>query len=256
MNERSTEAGFTRLTEVIAQLREHCPWMGALTHESLVEYLIEETYELVEAIEQDHSAAEVAGELGDVLLQVVLHARLAEESGRFDIEDVVAGLTEKMVRRNPHVFTPDGGLRESFPATVDEIVERWHHVKRQEKPERTSVFDGIPAGLPALALAAKSVKRAGPAALPVWPPQDRPELAQDGSELDGSELAQDRPDHFQHRDRAGQPGSPLPAGEDELGDVLFEIVQHATANGLDPERALRSAVIRFQQRQRQTDRPQ
>lgn len=236
MNDGFGWAGFARLTEVIGQLREHCPWMGALTHDSLVEYLIEESYELVEAIEQDHSTEELAGELGDVLLQVVLHARLAEESGRFDIEDVVAGLTEKMVRRNPHVFTPDGRLRDTFPATVDEIVERWHEVKRQEKPERTSVFDGIPAGLPALALAAKSVKRAGHSALPASAPQGRPEQVQDP------------PGHAQDRDAAGQSGLPLPSGEDELGDVLFDVVQHATANGMDPERALRSAVIRFQER--------
>lgn len=230
----SVETSFLRLTEVIAQLREHCPWMGALTHESLVEYLIEESYELVEAIEHDHSTEEIAGELGDVLLQVVLHARLAEESGRFDIDDVVASATEKMVRRNPHVFTDDGGLRETFPATVGEIVERWHHVKSKEKPERTSVFDGIPAGLPALALASKTVKRAGSG---------------------DSGTPGNREDHQQpDRGSTARPGTrngdaaPVPSSEEELGDYLLEIVHQATKDGLDSERALRSAVARFQQR--------
>lgn len=119
--------------------------MGALTHESLVQYLIEESYELVEAIEDAHPAAELQGELGDVLLQVVLHARLAEEAGDFGFPEVARGLTEKMVRRNPHVFRADGSLQDSFPATVAEIVDSWHRVKAEEKPARGR-FEGIPAG--------------------------------------------------------------------------------------------------------------
>ncbi|WP_460463656.1 MazG nucleotide pyrophosphohydrolase domain-containing protein [Arthrobacter pigmenti] len=207
--------------------------MGSLTHESLVEYLIEESYELVEAIEHEHSDGELAGELGDVLLQVVLHARLAEESGRFDIADVVASLTGKMIRRNPHVFTPDGGLRQTFPATVDEIVERWHHVKRQEKPERTSVFDGIPAGLPALALAAKTIRRA----------------ASGKSVADPGGQGNSQPNH-------GGTAGPRPlssdpptfSNEQELGDYLLQLVRRSTDDGMDPERALRTAVVRFQGR--------
>lgn len=206
-----TEATFARLLEVIAELRQHCPWMGELTHESLVEYLIEEAYELVDAVEGDHPAEEVKGELGDVLLQVVLHARLAEESGRFAMGDVVEALTAKMVRRNPHVFQPDGTLQESFPASVDEIIQRWHAVKKQEKPERSSPFDGIPHHLPALAFATKTLKRADQAGL------ERPE----------------------------QPGQ-QPRTEAELGDFLLDVVGQAAANGMDAERALRAAVVRFQ----------
>lgn len=230
-------AGFARLVEVIAQLREHCPWMGSLTHESLVEYLIEESYELVEAIEHDHSDGELAGELGDVLLQVVLHARLAEESGRFDIEDVVASLTGKMIRRNPHVFTADGGLRQTFPATVGEIVERWHHVKRQEKPERTSVFDGIPAGLPALALAAKSITRAASGKSVAEPGgQGNPQQPDHGGTAGPRPLSSDTPTF---------------SNEQELGDYLLQLVRRSTEGGMDPERALRTAVVRFQGRMEQ-----
>ncbi|WP_081744649.1 MazG nucleotide pyrophosphohydrolase domain-containing protein [Arthrobacter sp. H14] len=189
--------------------------MGELTHESLVEYLIEETYELVDAVEGGHPAEELQGELGDVLLQVVLHARLAEESGSFAMRDVVEALTAKMVRRNPHVFQPDGTLQESFPATVDEIIERWHAVKKQEKPERTSPFDGVPHHLPALVFAAKTLKRADRAGLePTKPWAERP----------------------------GQ----QPRTEAELGDFLLDVVGQAAANGLDAERALRAAVVRFQ----------
>ena len=129
--------------------------MGALTHASLVEYLLEEAYEVAETVEAgargDSTAdAELQGELGDVLLQVVLHARLAEERGAFTFDDVARGLAAKMIRRNPHVFRPDGSLQDSFPATVDEIVQNWDAVKRTEMPERTSPFEGIPQALPAL----------------------------------------------------------------------------------------------------------
>ena len=151
----------------IAALREHCPWMGALTHESLVEYLLEEAYEVAETIEACGGDAELQAELGDVLLQVVLHARLAEERGAFDLDDVARGLTAKMIRRNPHVFRPDGSLQDSFPATVQEIVATWDAVKMAEKPDRRApAFDGVPAALPALARAQKLLDRAERAGLP------------------------------------------------------------------------------------------
>ena len=154
------------LQENIAALREHCPWMGALTHESLVEYLLEEAYEVAETIETAGGDADLKSELGDVLLQVVLHARLAEERGAFDLGDVARGLTAKMIRRNPHVFRPDGSLQDSFPATVEEIVLTWDAVKKTEKPERGHVFEGVPAALPALARAQKLLDRAERAGLP------------------------------------------------------------------------------------------
>jgi uncharacterized protein YabN with tetrapyrrole methylase and pyrophosphatase domain len=201
------------LVGIIAALREHCPWMGALTHESLVEYLLEEAYEVAETIETAGGDAELQSELGDVLLQVVLHARLAEERGAFDLDDVAAGLTAKMIRRNPHVFRPDGSLQDSFPATVEEIVLKWDVVKKAEKPERGHVFDGVPAALPALARAQKL--------------------------LDRAERANPTP-------AAGQTAAHVPATEEELGDTLFGIVAGARAAGLDAERALRGALRRFQ----------
>ena len=203
--------------------------MGALTHASLVEYLLEEAFEVAETIEtaapgEEPGAAgtgtgiddaELQGELGDVLLQVVLHARLAEERGAFTFDDVARGLSAKMVRRNPHVFRQDGSLQDSFPATVDEIVRKWDAVKRAERPERQDPFDGIPEALPALARAQKSIDRAARAGFP----------------------------------QAQPPGEAVPfTTEDELGDLLLAVVHSARASGFDAERALRGAVRRYQQR--------
>lgn len=217
---------FARLVRIIGQLRLHCPWMGALTHESLVEYLLEESYELIDAIETGHveaaDAAELKGELGDVLLQVVLHAQLQEERGNFAMADVVDGLAEKMIRRNPHVFRPDGSLQESFPATVEEIVRTWHDIKKAERPQRASPFDGIPEQLPALALAAKTLGRARRA----------------GVEHGAGRQPDARQQDAEHR---------IPQTEDDLGDFLFAVVGRAAEQGLDPERALRTAVRRFRQ---------
>jgi uncharacterized protein YabN with tetrapyrrole methylase and pyrophosphatase domain len=210
------------LVGVIAALREHCPWMGALTHESLVEYLLEEAHEVAETIEAGGGDPELQAELGDVLLQVVLHARLAEERNAFDLDDVARGLTAKMIRRNPHVFRPDGSLQDSFPATVEEIVLKWDAVKRAEKllhtpaPRPGSALEGVPAALPALARAQKLLDRAERAGLAAGP---------------GS---------------AAAVAVEVPATEQELGELLFGIAAAARRNGLDAERALRHAARRFQ----------
>jgi MazG family protein len=228
-----------RLVTVIAELREHCPWMGALTHASLVEYLLEEAYEVAETIEsgvpgnQDDDA-ELRGELGDVLLQVVLHARLAEERGSFTFDDVACGLTAKMVRRNPHVFHPDGTLQDSFPATMDEIIRKWDAVKSLERPERRGPFEGIPDALPALAKAQKFLDRAE-RAQPVVEPvetQDQPVVepveTQDQPVVEPVETKS--PEAFET--------------EEDLGDMLLAVVGSARAQGFDAERALRGAIRR------------
>jgi XTP/dITP diphosphohydrolase len=150
---------------------------------------------------------------------VVLHARLAEERGAFGFDDVARGLREKMVRRNPHVFRPDGSLQDSFPATVQEIEQNWDAVKKSERPERGSAFDGVPEALPALARARKLLDRAERAGLPTPA----------GSAVEGADGAE------------GAAGS-----EERLGEVLFGIVAAARRQGLDPERALRSANRRFE----------
>ena len=205
------------LVGVIAALREHCPWMGALTHESLVEYLLEEAFEVAETIETGADEAELRGELGDVLLQVVLHARLAEERGSFGFDDVVRGLTAKMIRRNPHVFRPDGSLQDTFPASVEDIVRKWDSIKRSEKPERGDPFEGIPQDLPALARARKSLDRAGRAGL--LPDQPAGPVVELVETIDS---------------------------EQQLGELLLAVVAAAGSRGFDAERALRGAVRQYQ----------
>jgi XTP/dITP diphosphohydrolase len=212
----------------VAQLREHCLWTAALTHESLVEYLVEEAHELAEAIETGHTGpadvAELKGELADVLYQVVLHARLQEERGHFDFDAVAAELTAKLIRRNGHVFRPDGSLQEEFPETIAEIVAGYDAVKAAEKPERTTPFDGLPHSLPALALAAKSLDRAARAGSGSAAGPERGSAA-GGTGADGAARA-----------------------ERGVGEELFAVVRRAVEAGVDPEQALRGAVRRFQQR--------
>jgi XTP/dITP diphosphohydrolase len=229
-------AAVDRLVEVVRLLRKHCLWTAALTHAALVEYLVEESYELVEAIEDAHPEEELKGELADVLLQVVLHSEIARERGAFDFDSVAEALTAKMVRRNRHVFTADGGLQESFPATVEEIIASWDAAKAEEKAERAATaerddvlppesaagdgVEGLPRHLPALALADKALGRA-----------ERRRALNGGT----------------HGPISSSQGaiSARFGDEDELGELLLEIVRLARAKSLDPERALRTAVRRM-----------
>ncbi|GAA1762745.1 nucleoside triphosphate pyrophosphohydrolase [Pseudarthrobacter sulfonivorans] len=218
-----------RLVTVIAELREHCPWMGALTHASLVEYLLEEAYEVAETIETGADDAELRGELGDVLLQVVLHARLAEERGSFTFDDVARGLSAKMVRRNPHVFRPDGTLQDSFPATMDEIVRKWDAVKSSERPERSGPSEGIPDALPALAKAQKFLDRAERSPTAPYPRKLGQGTLRSWAQARSLE-ALETADAFET--------------EEDLGELLFAVVGSARAQGFDAERALRGAIRR------------
>lgn len=204
-----------RLVEVVDLLRRHCAWTAALDHASLLAYLVEETYELYEVLDavasEDRPSPglldDLRSELGDVLYQVVLHAQLRAEKGGLSLGDVAEGLTAKLVRRNSHVFAPDGTLRDAFPVSSSEIVATWQQVKHGEHPERTSVFDGIPPHLPALALAAKTITRAGEP---------------------GRSHGVEQPD------------------DDAFGRELLEVTRRAVAAGVDPERALRRAVLTYQ----------
>ncbi|GAB3963308.1 nucleoside triphosphate pyrophosphohydrolase [Plantactinospora veratri] len=182
------------------------PWKRAQTHASLAQYLLEECYEAYDAIAANDLVA-LREELGDVLLQVVLHARLAEnlpEAERWSIDDVAGGLVAKMVRRNPHVFagTEVGG--------IDEIIENWERIKRAEKP-RASVLDGVALSQPALALAAKVLHRVARAGLDL-PPAEPPAGADETV---------------------------------RLGATLLETVARARTAGLDAEAALRQATLAY-----------
>jgi XTP/dITP diphosphohydrolase len=196
-----------------------CEWNKAQTHESLVTYLVEETAELVEAIE-DGSSDDRREELGDVLYQVVLHAAIAARApdGAFDLADVVHDVREKTVRRHPHVF---GGESAS---DVDDIVRLWSAAKAVEKASRESAYDGVPLGLPALARAQKLEARRIAAGT-------SREVVADADDPSGS--------------HEGEGGGDLGDGEDvELrwGRDLLDAVDRAGRAGVDAERALRRAV--------------
>ncbi|HEX4816400.1 MAG TPA: MazG family protein, partial [Nonomuraea sp.] len=146
------------LVAVMDRLRTECPWDRKQTHESLVPYLLEEAYEVLETIEQGDYAA-LREELGDLLLQVVFHARVADD---FDVDDVAAGIVEKLVRRHPHVF---GSVRAE---SADEVNVNWEAIKAAERAAkgRESALDGVPMGQPALSLAAQLLRRAEGAGAP------------------------------------------------------------------------------------------
>ncbi len=148
-----SESALLELVEVMARLRRECAWKAGQTHTSLARYLLEETYETLEAIEagdDDH----LREELGDLLLQILFHAVIAEEQGRFDIDDVAADLVVKLRRRNPHVFAP-GSSDAADPVAIN---EQWERIKAEEK-QRSGLMDGVPEELPALLRAVKALDR-------------------------------------------------------------------------------------------------
>jgi XTP/dITP diphosphohydrolase len=208
-----------QLIAVLEQLRAPggCAWDAEQTHESLVRYLVEETYELIDAIESGNRD-ELIEELGDVLYQVIFHSDIAAHTPgeEFTLEDVAAHMTAKMVGRHPHVY---GELAASdTTATTTDINVRWDELKKIEKPSRTSVLDGVPQGMPALALADKLLGKAGKLGMPA---PKIPDVPANGAE-----------------------------SEELLGEQLLAIVASARGKGLDPERALRSALRTLQDEMR------
>jgi XTP/dITP diphosphohydrolase len=195
-----------------------CPWDAEQTHESLAPYLVEETYEALEAIETGSYEA-LRDELGDVLLQVAFHARVAQErDGGWTIDDVAAGIVEKLIRRHPHVF---GDVSVSG---ADEVVHNWDVIKAAERSDDAGVLHGVPLGQPATSLAAKLQKRATKAGLP-------PSLL---PYADDALAAIERSDPHE-RDRA-------------VGDLLFAVVALARSLDVDPEAALRGVAREFRAR--------
>lgn len=198
-------AELQRFAELVRTLRRECPWDRQQTHRSLTRHLLEETYEVLEAIEaldpdEQHGYEHLEEELGDLLFQVVFHATLAAEAGQFTLADVARGVHDKLVARHPHVFA---GLAVDG---ADQVVQNWEQIKKAEKG-RASVMDGIPGELPSLLYALKVQKKA--ASLGVF--------------ADG----------------------PAPDGEDALAEALWALVAGARALDLDPEAALRARAARF-----------
>lgn len=226
MNQDSNK--FEQLVTIMRKLRGPggCPWDAEQTHESLTRYLLEETYEVIEAIDAK-SPEHIQEELGDLLLQPVFHAVIAEEAGQFSIDDVINGICEKLIRRHPHVFA-DMNINDSSAQ-----VENWERIKKQEKgDENLSAISGVPPGLPALMMAHKITEKASRVGFD-WNHSDQV-FSKVLEELHEFEEAWAEG----HRDQM----------EDELGDLLFAIVNLGRFLALNPEEALRKTIRRFQKR--------
>jgi XTP/dITP diphosphohydrolase len=217
------------LVSIMDRLRVSCPWDARQTHESLVPYLLEEAYEAVETVETGDVGA-LREELGDVLLQVLFHARIAAErpadAGGFTIDDVADTLAAKLIRRHPHVF---GSVSVS---SADDVSANWEDIKQAERASAAggtapSVLDGVAFGQPALSLAAQLQRRAERAGVP-----GLPGVSSGGLPGDRAPNAAPAP-------------AAVPAPGEDLGDELMRLVARARAAGLDPELELRAAARRF-----------
>jgi MazG family protein len=228
----STHHTWDDLIEIMARLRRSCPWDREQTHASLVRYLIEETYEVVDAIEQGNDG-ELCEELGDLLFQIVFHAQLATERGKFSVADVIDGLSDKMIRRHPHVFG------DVAVASVEQVWANWEQLKSQEATglARTSKLDGIPVHLGALQRGQKMQDKASRVGFDWVDARDVTEkLAEELRELAEARL------------RAGDLRPEDPHVREELGDVIFTVVNLARRLGVDAEGAMRDANAKFDRR--------
>jgi len=219
---------FRKLVEVMDRLRAEggCEWDRAQTHASLRQYLLEETHEVLDAIALKEPSL-LCEELGDLLLQILFHAQIAKEAGEFDIADVITSITDKMVRRHPHVFS------DATADTPEAVSRQWDHIKRTvENRNHPSLVGGVPKTLPSLLRAAKITKKAARVGFD-WESTDQV-LAKVDEEL--AELKEAV---------SGGSGNEL---EHELGDILFALVNLARFLKINPEIALRSANTRFERR--------
>jgi tetrapyrrole methylase family protein/MazG family protein len=223
-----TDAPFTRLVEIMRRLRSPggCPWDAEQTHESLKRYLLEECYEVIEAIDNRNDGL-LKEELGDLMLQPLFHSAIAEERGAFDINDVIETICEKLVRRHPHVFG-DQIIKDS-----EAQVANWEKIKKEEKgEERKSALSGVPPHLPALLRAQKVTEKAARVGFD-WEHVDQvfAKVIEELHEFEESMASGDQD-----------------AMEAELGDLLFAIVNIGRFLTLNPEDALRKTIERFSRR--------
>jgi ATP diphosphatase len=220
----AADVAFARLRAIMDRLRDPggCEWDRAQTFATIAPYTLEEAHEVADAIHRG-DMGDLCEELGDLLLQVVFHARMASEAGAFTLGDVIEGICAKMERRHPHIFGPDAG-----PASGTQVRETWEEIKAREKP-KDSVLDGVALALPALTRAEKLAARAARTGFD-WPDAAGP-LAKIHEEL--AEVAAADTD----AERA-----------DEVGDLLFAVANYARKLGVDAEDALRAANRKFERR--------
>jgi ATP diphosphatase len=221
---------FDRLRAIMDRLRgpDGCEWDRAQSFETIAPYTLEEAHEVADAITRG-DMADLCEELGDLLLQVVFHARVASETGAFSLSDVIEGICAKMERRHPHIFGENAG-----PAGVADVRATWEEIKAQEKP-RESVLDGIARALPALTRADKLAARAARTGFD-WPDADGPraKIAEELAEVAAATSNAER--------------------TEEIGDLLFATASYARKLGIDPEAALRAANDKFERRFRNIEK--
>jgi MazG family protein len=214
---------FQKFVKVVKRLRKECPWDREQTHQSIRHSFIEETYEVIEAIDQQ-DLTELKRELGDVLLHIVLHAVMAEEEQAFTLDDVIESISEKMIRRHPHVFG------NTSVENAHEVKRNWEHIKLLEG--RKSVIDGVPKEMPALLRALRIQEKASKVGFDwkkkrtVWK-----KVVEEIKELAGAERSK-KQDHI----------------EEEFGDVLFALVNYSRFIGVNPEFALNGSTNKFMKR--------
>ena len=216
---------FAKLVAIMHRLRSPggCPWDAEQTHRSLAPYLIEECYEVLEALDGDNDS-ELCEELGDVLLQVVFHSELGSERGAFTIDEVIGRLSDKLVRRHPHVF------EDKVVGSTSEVISNWSRIKLAEKSEGTaspSVLTGVPKALPALLRAHRIGERASGAGFD-W--------------ADARGARKKISEELDEVDRANEGEGSL---ADEIGDLLFAVVSYARLSGFNAELLLQAALERF-----------
>ena len=212
---------FEALVDIIARLRgpDGCPWDKKQTHASLREYLLEECYEALAALDEADSD-KLCQELGDILLQIVLHAQIAREAGEFQIADVLTGINNKLVYRHPHVFG------ETEVSTAEEVAQNWEVLKKAERAEGTSILASVPAQMPALAYAQEVQRRVA-------------EVGFDWKDIEGVV------DKLLEEVRELQHATSARERSEEYGDLIFTLVNFGRRQGFDSESALREANARF-----------
>jgi len=226
---------FEALVHIIAFLRspQGCPWDRKQTHRSLREHLLEETHEVLEALD-DENTDDLHAELGDLLMQIVMHARLAEEAGNFTIRDVITGINKKLISRHPHVFDQGStftgtGNHEPEGLTPEGVLVRWEELKKKERRGQGGALDSVPQAMPALAYSLSVQERAARIGFD-WPDDAGvlEKLTEEVAEFAAAPSAADRAAEF--------------------GDILFTLVNYARRQGIDPEAALRETNAKFYRR--------
>jgi len=210
---------FQKLVDIVEKLRRECPWDKEQTNHSIKSNLIEEVYELIEAIEKDDNQA-MCEELGDVLLQVVFHSQIKKDEGVFDINDVIQNLIDKLIRRHPHVFGGD----DCRPLAGKDQLKKWDALKQKER-NRSSILDGIPSRMPALLRAVKVQER----------------MARVGFDWDEPSLIMEKVEEELEEVKNAKSKKEL---IHEIGDLLIAVTNLARAYGISPEDALHESIDR------------